>query len=308
MRFRSLLPLCLAVLVMGATGTYAAASTATNYGLNYPEDIAVSGVDAFVTNSGGGSVTEFNIVTGALVRVLKAKAYKFGEPSMIVIDGGDAFVAADDTSTVTEFNVATGALVRVVGGKPYGFLITSLAVDGPDIFATNFGGGLTAVPASVTEFSAATGALVRVLGATSYGLNWSNSIAISGANGFIVNTNAGGAPNAPAQPVTEFNVRTGAFEKFLKPTSYGFGEAGAVVARGPDVFISGAEAIVEVNATTGAVVHTMHPKTFKGGELPALGGHYLLISGGGIDSIAEFNVTTGALVRTITTKHALPSA
>lgn len=357
MRFRIFLTLALAVLTLVATSIFAeiASSAAPNYGLNYPEDIAISGVDAFVTNSGGGSVTELNTATGALVRVLKGAAYKFGEPSMIVAKGADAFVGAADTSTITEFSVTTGALVRVIGGKSYDFLATSLAVDGPDVFVTNFGGGLADVPASVTEFNAATGALVRVISGASYdfsgpmavtfsgadgfvvnfrgnsvtefnvttgalvrvisgaayGLNWPNSIAISGGNAFVVNTNAGGAPNAAASPVTEFNAKTGAFEQLVKPGSYGFGQAGAVVARGADVFISGVKAIVELNGATGSVVHTMHwlrSSAFKGGELPAIGGRYLLIAGGGIDSVEEFNVNSGVLVLSITSHPAGPSA
>ena len=67
-----------------------------------------------MTNDLSFSVTEFNINTGALVRVLSAKSYGFNYPEAVAISGNNAFVTNSNGKSVTEFNTTTGALVRVL--------------------------------------------------------------------------------------------------------------------------------------------------------------------------------------------------
>ncbi len=306
-RLRTSLPLLLAAAGLVATSVYAAApaGAATNYGLNYPEDIAISGGDAFVVNSGASSITEFNINTYALVRILRGKAYHFGEPGMIVISGADAFVAADSAPSITEFNVATGALVRVLGAKSYGFLATALAVDGPDVFVTNFGGGLAGTPASVTEFNASSGALVRVLKGASYDFSGPRAITFAGGDGFVVNF--GG------NSVTEFNVATGTVVRVLSAKAYGFNWPDSVAISGTHGFVVNTDAggapnappgpVTEFNVATGAFVRMLTSKSYGFGVAGAVvsSGPDVFISG--VKGIVDVNAASGAVVHTMHAKR-----
>ena len=111
----------LASVTLGASHATAATSS---LGFNAPEDVVISGPNAFVANSVGNSVTEFNTATGQLVRVLSAKSYGFNAPEAVVISGPNAFVTNSNGvlkgGSVTEFNTATGQLVRVLSAKSYG--------------------------------------------------------------------------------------------------------------------------------------------------------------------------------------------
>jgi hypothetical protein len=77
--------------------------------------------DLFVANYSGGSVTEVNASTGALVRVISGPQYQFnpndrGGPDALALRGADLFVATFGGYSVTEVNASTGALVRVISG------------------------------------------------------------------------------------------------------------------------------------------------------------------------------------------------
>jgi hypothetical protein len=85
--------------------------------MNSPSDVAISGGDAFVTDNLSNSVTEFDVATGALVRIIRPRksdyaTYDYIEPSEIAISRDDAFVMCHNS--VTEFRTTTGALVRVM--------------------------------------------------------------------------------------------------------------------------------------------------------------------------------------------------
>jgi carbonic anhydrase len=87
------------------------------YHFNYPEAMAMDRDDLFVANnagSGGGSVTELNASTGALVRVVSGSVYKFNHPCAMAVAGGDLFVANVAGNSVTEVDASTRALVRVI--------------------------------------------------------------------------------------------------------------------------------------------------------------------------------------------------
>ena len=87
--------------------------------------MAVAGPNLFVVDNGGNSVTEVDIATGALVRVISAARYRFNNPDTLAVDGQDLFVAnqgvplsppdsATHLGSVTELDTVTGALVRVI--------------------------------------------------------------------------------------------------------------------------------------------------------------------------------------------------
>ncbi len=125
--------------------------------------MAVSGDDLFVANyiggrsvfAVGGSITEVNVSSGNLVRVISGKAYGFDHPIAMALFGEDLFVAnnpvAGGGGWVTELSASTGALARVISGPAYHFdWPTDLVLRGNELFASNNSGN------SVTEFRAST--------------------------------------------------------------------------------------------------------------------------------------------------------
>jgi DNA-binding beta-propeller fold protein YncE len=83
--------------------------------MNSPADVVISGGDAFVTDNNTNSVTEFDVATGSLVRILRAAKSDYAtreyvDPTGIAISGDDAFVTC--ANAITEFRTTTGALVR----------------------------------------------------------------------------------------------------------------------------------------------------------------------------------------------------
>ncbi len=59
---------------------------------NEPSAFGLEGTDLFVANL-GGSITEVDASTGAIVRVISGLAYHFDEPKSLGLSGGDLFVA-----------------------------------------------------------------------------------------------------------------------------------------------------------------------------------------------------------------------
>jgi hypothetical protein len=112
------------------------------YDIYDPSALAIDGPDLFVVNSGditgGGSVTELNASTGALVKVISAPQFR-AEPDAVVIIGADLFVSVlyggpKFHGSVVELNASTGALLRVVSRPHYGIEYPSaLAESGPDL-------------------------------------------------------------------------------------------------------------------------------------------------------------------------------
>jgi len=125
-----------------------------------PNAMAVADNNLFVTrisdektssgppSSAPDSISELDVSTGALVRVILGAAYKFDLPVAMVVAGDDLFVANEEGNSVTELNASTGALVRVFSSAAYKFdLPVAMAVAGDDLFVANYKGN------SVTELS-----------------------------------------------------------------------------------------------------------------------------------------------------------
>jgi hypothetical protein len=122
------------------------------YRFDGPAAMAVIGTDLFVANyGGGGSVTELDASTGALMKVLSGAAYHFTRPYCLAVVGPDLFVGSGTldlkkpAGSVTEINASTGVLVRVLSGARYQFWdVGGMAVSGDDVFVLNvFGRSLT---------------------------------------------------------------------------------------------------------------------------------------------------------------------
>lgn len=106
------------------------------FGLEEPSALAVHGDDLFVANSRlltpvlaegidlpfGGSVSEVDVATGQLVRVISGARYAFSEPQSLAVIGDDLFVTDPGDNSVTEVNMATGLPVQVLTGRSFGFI------------------------------------------------------------------------------------------------------------------------------------------------------------------------------------------
>ena len=75
------------------------------WGFNRPDALTVAGDDLFVANNFGNSVTELDISTGALVRVVSGPAYRFNDPDALAVTSGDLFVANYAGNSVTEIRM-----------------------------------------------------------------------------------------------------------------------------------------------------------------------------------------------------------
>ena len=84
------------------------------YRFDWPVAFAMSGVDLFVANYNGASVTEVNASTGALMKVISGLKYHFDEPGALALTGTDLFVGNYGSAKITEVDASTGALMKVI--------------------------------------------------------------------------------------------------------------------------------------------------------------------------------------------------
>jgi outer membrane protein assembly factor BamB len=257
--------------------------------------IAVAGHDAFVVNPGDSTITEFNTVTGALVRVWDDSSYAFNLPFGIAIHGADAFVTNQDGNSVTEFNLNTGALVRILNTSNYGFDgPTDIVLSGPDAFVANEQGN------SITEFKIANGAIVQLPVRVEKEIRVPSSLAISGNDAFVDDVNA--------KTVTEFDTVTGALVRVVNTKS--FGSQSFNVATAGDIALLtelnythngdiAPAALVEFSVKTGKLVRSLHTARygFNGPSAIAISGQNVFVTNVFASTVTEFNATTGALVR-----------
>ena len=120
-----------------------------------------------------GSVTQFDVATGKVVRTIDTAADRFwGTIKSIVSDGVHVWIVNGTASfgnrkvgdTVTELNATNGSLVRVIQlSKSVYSNPVGIAVNGTDVWVTDAGGGYEGLP-SVIELSASTGAVVKRIG------------------------------------------------------------------------------------------------------------------------------------------------
>ena len=272
--------------------------------LDVPDAMVMSGDDLYVANRAGGSVikeviqgtviwvggsvTEFDVLTGTVVRVIAGPAYRFRQPDAIVLSGGDLFVANSWGGWITELNAATGRLVKIISGNTYpGPML--LIYDGPmvlsgeDLFV--FGG------TAVTELNVSMGTRVRVFRGF-HGPGGTNPMALDGDDLFV-GTYAG----ATGYSVTEVNIVTGTVVRVISGPAYRFNNLAAMELYGQDLFVANGSgsSVTQLNASTGALV-----RVIPGFDVPvamALSGNDLFVANILADSVTELNASTSALVR-----------
>jgi DNA-binding beta-propeller fold protein YncE len=111
--------------------------------------VAISSDGTHVWAVGGGSVTEFDASTGAIVRTISPSGLEF--PQSISSDGTDVWVASTGDNSVIELDASTGALVQVISGSSYGLdWPTGISSDGTAVWVTNeYGNSVTALSKGV---------------------------------------------------------------------------------------------------------------------------------------------------------------
>jgi hypothetical protein len=126
----------------------------SSFAFEYPVAFTVSGANVFVADKGANSVTEANIATGRLVRVVAQQGLNL--PDGIAVVAGSAWVADSGSNAATEIDAATGAVIgtETDADGSYGFGAPSMVIgSGGNVFvASPFG----ASP-MVTKLSATTG-------------------------------------------------------------------------------------------------------------------------------------------------------
>jgi outer membrane protein assembly factor BamB len=166
-------------------GTWVRTLKGGNYGLNWPQGIAVDGTHLWVTNLFGNSVTELNASDGTWVRTLAGSNYGFNSPDGIIVDGTHIWVTNEGDS-VMELNASDGSVIRTLTGDNYGFSnpqgITS---DGTHIWVTNFNGN------TVTELNASDGTWIRTLTGDSYGFGGPKGVIADDTHIWVANAGRG---------------------------------------------------------------------------------------------------------------------
>jgi hypothetical protein len=323
-----------------STGALVRVVSGPAYRFDGPGAMVLDGDDLFVANGQapraslrGGSLTEINASTGALVRVVSGPSYQFHDPDAIVLDGLDLFVGngASSGGSVTEVNAPTGALVRVVpvhlppprivdtlptapGPAPVYQFGGSMVLDGDDLFVTSTYGPVTELNGPVAELNASTGALVRLISGPAYQFHDPGPMVLDGDDLFVAN--GGGANSDSGGSVTEVNASTGALVKVISAPLYQFHAPGPMVLDSDDLFVAnggGANSdsggsVTEVNASTGALVKVITGSAYQFHDPDAMvldGDNLFVANGDGANSdsggsVTEVNASTGALVKVIT--------
>jgi hypothetical protein len=155
------------------------------YGFNEPADVVVRGTRVWVTsgwgprnttvqastqpNKYGGSVTEFNANSGAVVRVIKSKADHFYGSAGVALEGSHAWIANSYGNTLTELNASNGSLVRVIktnrddySGGPSVIVVSRShlwALDGSFLLSAQS----DLWGSSLTELNSSNGSIVRTI-------------------------------------------------------------------------------------------------------------------------------------------------
>ncbi len=270
-------------------------------------NMAVSGPDLFQADTTlRPTIDEFNISTGALVRMLPVGQI----PEFLAVGGPDLFVSNGSAETyISVFNIATGKHKDLIPPVP---LSAPMAVRWPYLYASDGQGGVEA-------YNVSTGALGRHFD----GANTVGNLALSGS--YLFASVATGGTHGWSAQVLESDIATGQLVKVLQAPS---GFPLALIASGNTLVLAESSATA---ATTGGLVCGFDTLTGKISwvlkahfdlvDMPrnwvrlALSGSDVLVDNAWYTtghvpygSITEVNAKTGAQVRVISGARTAPMA
>jgi len=77
-------------------------------------NVAFDGSHAWVTNPYENSVTEFDVATGSLVRILDKRADGFSAPTGVAVGDGHVWVTNQHGNSVTQLDEKTGDVQKII--------------------------------------------------------------------------------------------------------------------------------------------------------------------------------------------------
>jgi WD40 repeat protein len=215
----------------------------------YPRGVAVSDGNLFVSNSGLGTISKYDAITGATINASFVSGLH--APNGIAVYQGKLFVVSTPDNLIGVYDATTGAALNahfVTSGLfgPY-----DIAVSGGHLFVTNGtqGNGNT----YVGEYDATTGAALNTHLIT--GLKNPLGIAVDGNYLYVVNYDPKQSHNST---VGEYDATTGAAVNAALVS--GLDQPWGIAVFGGNLFITNSGAlntgwIDEYNATTGAILN-----------------------------------------------------
>jgi hypothetical protein len=91
----------------------------SRFAFDKPAAFTTSGQDVYVADEGNNSVTEVNMVSGRLVKVISQQG--LSAPDGIAVEDGRVWVADSQSSAATEISAANDTVISTVTGDQYGF-------------------------------------------------------------------------------------------------------------------------------------------------------------------------------------------
>ncbi len=208
------------VLNSGASGSITVFSASTGafirnirgpaYAMDNPAAFTTSGTDVWVADEGNNSVTELNVASTKLVRVISQQG--LSSPDGIAIGSGNVWVANNATSSATEISATTGVVEGTKTDKDgsYGFWNPTVMVStGYSIYTmTPYG-----TSPMVTKMSASTGHPYWFMCNTNgpYYFSELSAFAISDGNLWVASRNGANSktPGAATGSLTELSLGSG---------------------------------------------------------------------------------------------------
>jgi hypothetical protein len=288
-----------------STGEVRKDLTASNYDFGDAAYQAASdGTHLWVLDADGksetGSITELDLATGALVRVL-AHLSQLDNPQSIGADPSHVWIAncASDcdadgapsgNGSVTVLNVGTGAVYTSLSGSTYGIdAPVGVSDDGAHVWITNQSSN------SVTELDAASVTLIQIKDSKTDSFDLPSGVDSDGNHVWV--------SNGLGNDVTELDASTGALVSIVRGEDDGLSAPDGILADGTHVWACntfGRASITELDESTGGLVRILHlpVKSFLSCDI-ASSGPDLWVVYQGIDDLWEINSNTGRVVRIV---------
>jgi streptogramin lyase len=193
------------------TGRLLRKVSGSSFALDDPVALTVSGPDAYIADEANDSVTEMDITSGTLVRVIAGQG--LSDPDGITVAAGHVWVADAGSNAATDIDEASGAVLATISDSDgqYGFGSPSVAIEsaGNVFIASPFG-----TSPMVTKLSASTGAPSWYMCNTNgpYYFSLLSAFAVSGDHLWVASRSGANSktPGAKTGSLTELNTGSGA--------------------------------------------------------------------------------------------------
>jgi hypothetical protein len=188
------------------------------FAFDNPVALTVAGPHAYIADEANDSVTEIDITSGRLLRVIAGQGLR--DPDGVTVAEGHVWVSDAGSNSATDIDESTGAVLATYGDSDgaYGFGSPSVAVEsaGNVFIASPFG-----VSPMVTKLSATTGAPSWFMCNTNgpYYFSLLSAIAVSGNHLWVASRSGANSrtPAASTGALTELSTGSGALITTVPP-------------------------------------------------------------------------------------------